>query len=276
MSFPYAEVIGDPVAHSKSPIIHKFWLTKLGLRGEYKATHVTADALAAHLDLRRADADWRGCSITIPHKMEVIAHLDRIDPSAAKLGAVNTVVVENEALIGYNTDVVGVREALSGEDWSGARVLVVGAGGAARAAVAAFEGIDAVEVMIFARNSEQLTALAAQPINVFIIGSPFYHLSYDVQFADLIINASPVGMVGRGNFGPDVLDAVACCDSLIVFDMVYEPLETPLLAAARARGLDTIDGLAMLIGQAAAAFERFYGVPAPREHDAELRALLTA
>jgi shikimate dehydrogenase len=271
-----AGVIGWPVAHSKSPLIHRFWLAKLGLDGDYGRFPVHPDGLGDAIRALPA-LGLRGVNVTVPHKVAVMAYLDRIDAVAAKVGAVNTVVVEDGKLVGYNTDVGGVREALAGDDdWTEATIVIVGAGGAARAAFAAFEGVEGVQVMVFARNHEQSAALVALPIDVVTNISPFSDLGGVIEFADVLINASPLGMTGRPDFDPWVYEAIARCDVLTVFDMVYAPLETPLLAAARARGLRTIDGLAMLIGQAAAAFELFFGAPAPREHDAELRARLTA
>lgn len=270
-----AGVIGWPVAHSQSPLIHRFWLAKMGIDGDYGRFAVHPQRLDDAIRALPA-LGLSGVNVTVPHKVAVMAHLDRVDAVAAKVGAVNTVVVEDGKLVGYNSDVTGVREALAGDgDWMEATIVIVGAGGAARAAFAAFEGVEGAQVMIVARNDEQSAALVARPIDVVTSTSPFCDLGDVIEFADVLINASPLGMAGRPDFESRVYEAIARCDVLTVFDMVYAPLETPLLAAARARGLRSIDGLTMLIGQAAAAFELFFGAPAPREHDAELRALLT-
>ena len=143
MTTPYAEVIGDPVAHSKSPLIHGFWLDRLGLGGEYRRAHVRSDGLADYFAARRADPAWRGCNVTIPHKQAVLAHVDWIDPTAAAIGAVNTVVPENGVLAGYNTDAVGFLEPLQPllerrHLFRMARIL--GTGGAARAVTHALVG----------------------------------------------------------------------------------------------------------------------------------------
>lgn len=268
-----AGVIGWPVAHSKSPLIHRFWLAKLGLDGDYGRFAVAPDRLGDAIRALPA-LGLAGVNVTVPHKVAVMVHLDRVDALAAKVGAVNTVVVEDGALVGYNTDVEGVSAALVGVGLAGASIVLIGAGGAARAAVAALSGVRAAELLVVARDAERAVDIT-RPFDVFGVGVPFAGLAAVVATADVVINASPLGMIGQPSFAPDVIAAVAW-SSAAVFDMVYAPLETPLLAAARARGLRTIDGLAMLIGQAAAAFALFYGAAAPREHDAELRALLVA
>ena len=267
-----AGVIGWPVAHSKSPLIHRFWLAKLGLDGDYGRFAVAPESLGDAIRALPA-LGLRGVNLTVPHKVAVLAYLDRIDALAAKVGAVNTVVVEDGALVGQNTDVDGCWAALAGVRLDGASVVIIGAGGAARAAVAALEGARTAEVLVVARDPAKAVAIT-RPFDLFGVGVPFEGLADRATTADVLINASPLGMAGQAVFDETVLDAVAG-GSATIFDMVYAPLETPLLAAARARGRRTIDGLAMLVGQAAAAFELFYGAAAPREHDAELRALLT-
>lgn len=106
-AIPYAEVIGDPIVQSKSPAIHGYWIRQLGLDADYRAAHVTAEGLADYLISRRADPAWRGCNVTMPHKQAVIPLLDRLDPLAARIGAVNTIVAEQGQLVGYNTDAAG-------------------------------------------------------------------------------------------------------------------------------------------------------------------------
>ena len=278
----HAEVIGDPIAQSKSPVMHGFWLQKLGLDGRYHRTRVEGGELAAFLESRRRDPDWRGCNVTIPHKVAVMPLLDRVEPQAAAIGAVNTIVPCDGALIGSNTDAGGflepLRERLASPDlWRVARVL--GSGGAARAIAHALAG-EGFTIVLIARDEERARALVGE-----LPGdhhtAPLSALAEPLDFdwgdqgdrLDLLVNATSLGMTGQPPLAvhPDQIPPGA-----IVYDAVYAPLETPLLAMARARGHAVIDGLSMLIGQGAAAFERFYGVRAPRAHDAELRALLTA
>ena len=279
----YAEVIGDPIAHSKSPLIHGFWLDRLGIAASYRATHVGPAALGGYLADRRADPDWRGCNVTNPHKQAVMAHLDRIEPRAAAIGAVNIVVREGNALVGYNSDCGGFLEPLRpllARPHLFKLARIIGSGGAARAIAHALwhEGFTLV---LIARDPAQAAALLApfDPARVHVGRLADWATPTDFAFddragiLDLVVNATPLGMAGQP---PLAIDFSHVPPGAIIYDIVYAPLETPLLAEARRRGHATIDGLAMLIGQAAAAFERFFGKAPPREHDAELRALLTA
>ncbi len=280
----YAEVIGDPIAQSKSPTIHKFWLGQLGLAADYRACHVAAGGLADYFSVRRKDPDWRGCNITMPHKQAAIALVDRLDPLAARIGAINTVVRSPRGeLTGYNTDAAGFLEPLlpllaETHLWRTARI--VGAGGATRAIIAALAD-KGFTLVLAARDSARARALLDElaPEGEHHT-PPLSHFAAQTDFAfddrehllDLVVNASPLGMAGQP---PLQFDLSHVPPRSTVYDIVTNPVETPLLAAARAAGLPTIDGLAMLIGQAAVAFEKFFGAPAPRQDDAELRDLLT-
>ncbi len=284
MSGAYAEVIGDPIAQSKSPRIHGFWLSKLGLPHEYRAAHVTSAGLADYLASRRTDADWRGCNVTMPHKQAIIPLLDQLEPLARTIGAVNTVVrQEDGSLTGFNTDAPGFLEPLqplldSKHLFRMARII--GAGGASRAIVAALSRRGFVLVLA-ARDPAKAQALLDElasgddhhAVDLAHFGDPT-DFTFDDRNGclDLIVNASPLGMTGQP---PLLFDFSHVPPGSAVYDIVTDPLETPLLKAARGAGLEVIDGLAMLIGQAAAAFEYFFGRPAPREYDAELRELLT-
>ena len=280
MSVPYAEVIGDPVAHSKSPLIHNFWLAKLGIAAEYRKTQVRPEELATFLAERRRDPEWRGCNVTVPHKEAVIACLDRLDPLAGRIGAVNTIVRDGDDLIGHNSDAPGFMEPLDeiiASDESFRSAILIGAGGAARAI--AFALADrGMTVFVLNRNPMRAAALMGDSGCGPSWAEPE---AYDLGLAQerrivgnwLIINATSLGMTGKP---PLEFSLRQVDEEAVIYDIVYAPLETPLLAEARARGMRTIDGIQMLVGQAAAAFALFFGVPAPREHDAELRALLTA
>ena len=262
---PSAGVIGWPVAHSKSPTIHRFWLGKLGLDGDYSRFPVQPENLGTAIRALPA-LGLRGVNVTIPHKVAVMAHLDRIDAAAAAVGAVNTVHVTADGLVGYNTDVAGIAGPIAHLALAGRPVVILGAGGAARAALAVARQLDG-PVTLVNRSADRATALLAEMQVAGTVQAPGVAL----PAAALLINATSLGMTGQPPLDIDLtpLAADAC-----VFDCVYAPLDTPLLQAARARGLTTIDGLSMLIGQAAAAFELFYGAPAPRQFDDALRALL--
>jgi shikimate dehydrogenase len=276
MTKPYAEVIGDPISHSKSPTIHNFWLEKLGIDAEYRICHVRPEGLADYFASRRADPDWRGCNVTIPHKQAVQPHIDRQDDKAKAIGAVNTVWRDPSGkLTGTNTDVDGVCDVLAEIDLKGQDVCVLGAGGAARAAFAALASQGCAVVLVMARNPK-MAVKVADSCGVFGVGVPFEAGSTAFCEAMLTINATQLGMTGAERMPGFVLSEIGeMAQGGLVFDMVYAPLETDLLAAARRQGIRTVDGLVMLIGQAAKAFEYFFGVAPPRERDAELRELLT-
>jgi len=161
MSIPYAEVIGDPIIQSKSPVIHGLWLRKLGLTGDYRHAHVRAQDLADYIAQRRKDPDWRGCNVTMPHKQAIMPLLDRLDPLAGQVGAVNTVVPVDGQLVGFNTDVDGVAEPLRKLAIAdGAHAYVIGAGGAARAGVVGVAKAGRFVVDVFNRTPEKADPLA--------------------------------------------------------------------------------------------------------------------
>lgn len=283
MTMPYAEVIGDPIAQSKSPLIHRFWLAELGLAGDYRATRVRAGDLADFFAVRRADSGWRGCNVTVPHKQAVIAHLDRIDPVAEAIGAVNVIVPEDGGLCGYNSDADGFLEPLRpllARPHLYRMARIFGAGGAARAVTHALAG-EGFDPVVLARDAGKARAFLeslgiakghAAALSDFAAPTDFAFDDRSGLF-DLVVNTTPLGMTGQP---PLTIDFSHVPPGAVVYDIVYAPLETPLLAEARARGLRTIDGLEMLVGQAAAAFARFFGKAAPRERDADLRAILVA
>jgi shikimate dehydrogenase len=285
VSRPYAEVIGDPIAQSRSPAIHGFWLGKLGIEADYRAAHVRVEDLAAYLAERRTDAAWHGCNVTMPHKQAILPHLGKLHPLAERIGAVNTVVRETTgSLTGYNTDVAGFIEPLRPllEDRHLFRMArVLGTGGAARAVVTALADENVVIVLAGRDPTKARVLLDELDPGGEHHATNLAHFADPTDFAfddragcfDLIVNASPLGMAGQP---PLAFDFSHAPPGSVVYDIVTHPVETPLLQAARAAGFRTIDGLAMLIGQAAAAFEKFFGQPPPRQHDAELRALLGA
>lgn len=283
MTTPYAEVIGDPIAHSKSPVIHGHWLRQAGIEGDYRATHVRPDELAGYFAARRKDPAWRGANVTIPHKQAVIPFLDRLDPAAKKIGAVNTVRREDGKLVGYNTDFNGFLEPLRpalAQPHLFRMARIFGAGGAAKAVAHALWA-QGFTIVVAARDLDQARALRAtfEPDETLI--APLGHFAEPTDFAwddrggvfDLVVNTTSLGMTGQP---PLLVDFSHIPPGATVYDIVYAPLETPLLAEAKARGHRTIDGLAMLIGQAAEAFELLFGIAAPRAADAALREKLVA
>ncbi len=269
MDRPYAEVIGDPIAHSKSPIIHGFWIEQCGIDAAYRAAHVFPDDLADYIKTRSADPNWRGCNVTIPYKEAVLNLVADPGGVGQSIGAMNTILRDdNDVLIGTNTDAAGFVSPLIAAGWEGKSAAIVGSGGAARAIIYGLKHIGVSDFTIIARNALKAMGLLSQ------LGVKGRVIGFDKPLPPvaLLANASPMGMNGQDAYAPDLSPLPA---DAVVYDAVYVPLDTPLLQAADASGLAVIDGLEMLVGQAAAAFELFFGVPAPRDDDDALWALLT-
>lgn len=270
MTLPYAEVIGDPIAHSKSPLIHMFWLKKLSIDAEYRKTQVPPDTLSDWLDARRADPLWRGANLTIPHKEKILPLVADPEGLAASVGAMNIVVPDATGRPkGYNSDITGFAEPLGNVSLKGKSAALYGAGGAARAVLSALRGMGIAHVTILNRSEDRARDLLAQ----FNMPGQVLPLFAPLPAVALVVNSTALGMTGYDPLNPDLSGLPS---EAIVYDIVYAPLETELLVEASGRGLRTLDGLNMLIGQAAKAFELFFGAKAPREHDIELRALLAA
>jgi len=266
----FAEVIGHPISHSKSPLIHRYWLDKLGIVVDFHARDLLPENLGAYFDEMASDENWRGCNITIPHK---IAALDFVtDPGDVRgsIGAINTVFrSETGALVGTNTDAAGFYGPIADLPLAGETAIVIGAGGAARAVLFALAQADIGDVVILARNPLVAAGLLSH------FGLKGRVLSIDARLPDaaLLVNASPLGMKGQE---PLDIDLSPLPDHALVYDLVYAPIETALLKAAKARDLETVDGLEMLVGQAAVAFELFFGVAPPHDGEDALRAKLLA
>jgi shikimate dehydrogenase len=280
MGRPYAEVIGDPIGHSKSPAIHSFWLEALGLAGDYRATRVPAGGLAAYLKDRSRDPWWRGCNVTAPLKREAAALLGDPTGVCGWLGAVNCIFHSPLAPLPANTDVAGVGEALCGIHVAGARICLIGSGGAARAALCWLVGRNAGEVRILSREEGKAEALARMvPTEGATRLKPgtYAKAGEALSGATLIVHATPMGMSGGPPVRPELAEALAetAGPDTTFFDMVYAPVETGLLGIASDKGAACIDGLSMLIGQAAPAFQLFFGARPPRDRDQELREILT-
>ena len=266
----YAEVIGDPIAHSKSPAIHGFWLEKLGIDANYRACHVRPDELGEYFENRLQDTAWRGCNITVPHKIAAMDHV--ADPGGIRdtIGAINTVIHQPDgSVIGTNTDAAGFYSPIADLPLEGSTVAVIGTGGAAHAILFALARAQVGSVTLLARNPLKGAAILAR----FGLKGTVVALDVPLPPVAVLVNATQLGMVGQL---PLTLDLAPLPEDAVVYDIVYAPLRTSLLRAAEARGLATVDGLEMLIGQAALAFELFFGAAPPRQHDVELRTLLTS
>lgn len=264
-------VIGWPVAHSRSPLIHGFWLAAHGIDGSYEKAPVAPDDFVAFVEGMRARG-FVGGNVTIPHKAAAAARCDRLTVTAARLGSVNTLWFEGDVLWGDTTDGAGFLGALDQEapDWSARKGLavVLGAGGAAGPIVDALRGRGFDRVVVANRTLEKARALAAK------LGATAVALE-DVPpllaEADLLVNTTSAGMEGQGALA---LDPAALPAQAVVDDIVYVPAVTPLLRAARDRGLRTVGGLGMLLHQAVPGFARWFGVTP--QVTPELRALIEA
>ena len=257
--FGLAGIIGMPVAHSRSPVVHNYWLEEHGLPGRYVLLPVKPERLADALKGLVA-LGFRGVNVTTPHKQAVMPLLDHVDPMATRIGAVNTIVVEPDGTLrGFNNDGNGFLQSLRDEkaDWKpdDGPIVVVGAGGASRAILVALASQGAKEIRLVNRTRETADMLAhalGGPIKVV----PWEQRTQALEGAATLINATTQGSAGKTalDLPLDTLPRDA-----IVGDAIYVPQETPLLAAAKARGNRTVNGLGMLLNQARPAFQAWFG-----------------
>ena len=258
--FKLAGVLGWPITQSRSPVLHGHWLKQYGVNGTYLPLPVPPERLPDAIRGLRA-LGFSGCNVTIPHKLEVLKLMDVVDPVAQRIGAVNTVVVQNDGtLSGFNTDAYGFLASLRDvrPEWkaSAGPIVVLGAGGAARAVVVALLDDGASEIRLINRTIERAQELAqVDPSRIRVV--EWEKRTGALDGAALLVNTTSQGMVG---YPPLDIALDALPTGAMVCDIVYNPLETPLLAAARKRGNTTVDGLGMLLHQAVPAFEAFFGV----------------
>lgn len=262
-------VIGNPVEHSLSPAIHNAAFTELGLDFVYTAFRV--ENVAAALAGMRALENFRGMSVTIPHKIEVMKHVDEIPEVDRRIGSINTVINEGGRLRGFGTDGPGALRALQGAgvDVSGKSVLMIGAGGASRAiAFTLAEQAGPGRIAILDIDGKILEGLAADlakgtgtKIESALMGPD--SLAAAMEAADLIVNCTPVGMHPKTDNSPVPADLLR--PGQAVFDIVYTPLKTRFLREAGERGLQTVSGVDMFIYQAVLQFEQFTGAAAPED-----------
>lgn len=249
-------LIGYPTEHSLSPTIHSYWMKQNGIDGAYKLfTTPSARLRQTALHMRRK---VRGFNITVPHKEAVMEYLDRADALATRIGAVNTVIVEGETLSGTNTDAYGflenLRQGCGGTLPDLSNIVILGAGGAARAAIVALKDAGAKQITVSNRTLETAQKLAAE----FDVSATGWDVSGAcLTHATLMVNTTSLGMK---NHPPLNLSLQHLAASAVVYDIVYNPLETSLLKAAKGRGNSTVDGLGMLLFQAQKAFALWHGV----------------
>jgi shikimate dehydrogenase len=258
--FGIAGLVGWPVAHSRSPTIHNYWLDHYKIPGRYVLLPVPPEKLSLALP-GLAALGFRGCNVTTPHKQAVMPMLDRVDELARRIDAVNTIVVEKDGtLTGFNNDGNGFVQSLrdAKADWrpDAGPIVVLGAGGAARAVVASLAAQGAREIRLVNRTFERAQGIAKEfgpPVTAF----PWEQRNDALADVALLANATNQGMAGKPalDISLDRLPPHA-----LVGDLIYIPPETPLLAAARARGNMTVNGLGLLLNQARPAFQAWYGV----------------
>lgn len=251
-------VMGWPVSHSLSPALHRFWLEKYGIAGSYTAMAVMPDNLRHAFDLLLARG-FAGCNLTAPLKENALSMMDEHDESCLMSGAANTVVIRDGKMTGYNSDGFGFMESLKAAHpgWSGAHVTVLGTGGAARGVIASLKGSGASRFTLVNRTRQK----AEKIVKVFRFEScaevvDWEHRAEALQDATLVVNCTSLGMVDQ----PELeLDLKKLPETAIVADIVYRPLETPLLKAARLRGNPVLPGLGMLLHQGRLGFDFWFG-----------------
>ena len=267
----FAEVIGDPIDLSRSPEIHQYWLDALGIAADYGRCQVRADELASYVARVRANPLWRGSNVTMPLKRLALDRADEATDRAVAASAANLLLLRDGKLFAANTDVGAIATLVDRERKAGRRVgsvTLFGAGGAARAALVALKllGIDLVRIQ--ARDLGAASKLAVE-FGLALAPRPLT----DRVDSDALINATPLGMAGYACLNCDL---ALLHEGGLVFDMVSNPADTPLIAAARQRGLAVVTGLDMLVEQAATSFKLMFGADPPRDRDAELFARLQA
>ncbi len=267
--------MGWPVAHSRSPLLHGFWLKQGGIDGVYLPLRVQPGDIEQALRALPI-LGFRGCNLTIPHKQTALDVVDRVDPLARRIGAVNTIVVAEDGSLGAsNTDIYGFRENLRecAPGWNpmAATAVVLGAGGSSRAVIAALVDSGVAEIRIVNRTLSRAESLAAdlQTAATRIAVHPWDRISMVLEGAGLLVNTTSFGMSGEP---PLDLDLSPLPLSAPVVDIVYVPLETRLLASARRRGHPVVDGLGMLLHQGRPGFEAWFGVKV--QVSPELRAMI--
>jgi shikimate dehydrogenase len=258
-AYKKAAVIGYPVAQSLSPMMHQYWMQQRGIAGEYEAIEVRPEDLGAFVK-EAVKIGLSGFNVTVPHKIDILPFLDKIAPLARQMGAVNTVKINADGtLSGFNTDGIGLVKHLkaSAPEFAFDRpALILGAGGAARAAALGLLGENMPLVMISNRTRAKAEAIASEIGRGRMAVVDWDARTDGVSAAGLIINTTLLGMAGQQ---PLLLDLSKAATDTIIYDIVYKPLETDLLKNARAHGLRTVDGLGMLAHQGAAAFKIWFG-----------------
>lgn len=271
-AFIRAAVIGHPIAHSRSPLIHNYWIRHYGLEGAYEAIDIDPAALEARLkDL--ATEGYSGFNVTVPHKESVMKLCATLDSLAVEIGAVNTVCVRPGGLHGMNTDAYGfienIRQHAPGFQFAGKTAVILGAGGAARAAIVALRKENIGRIILLNRTRIKAEALVAEIGAGCTVAMEWERRPPILEMADLLVNTTSLGMNGQPSLDIDLAPLPL---PAIVNDIVYAPLLTPLLLAAKLRGNPVVTGIGMLLHQARPALQAWFGLMP--EVTAELEELI--
>lgn len=249
-------VLGYPVSHSLSPALHGHWLQRYGINGAYTSMAVPPAQLRQALDLLR-DRGFAGCNLTLPLKEGALSMMDAHDESCLMSGAVNTVVIRDGKFVGYNSDGFGFVESLKAQapGYSGARTVILGTGGAARGIIASLRAAGAGGFVLVNRTRDKAERVVKQ-FTLEAEIAPWEARAEALRDATLVINCTSLGMTGEAELD---LDLAHLPPTATVCDIVYRPLQTPLLAAAAARGNTVVEGLPMLLHQGRLGFEHWFG-----------------
>lgn len=272
MSFIKAGVIGHPIKHSKSPIIHNHWIAKYGLEGGYKAVDVDPDAFR---DAIKAliDEGYAGFNVTIPFKQKIMEFCTELDDTAKAIGAVNTVAVRDGKLYGFNTDAFGfienVHQSAFGDDFVHRPCVVLGAGGAARAIVYGLLQAGAQKIILMNRTRDKAEELSGMKPNRIEVRD-WSERSSALDGAGFLVNTTALGMTGKDRLE---ISLNAFPKDAVVSDIVYAPLKTELLAAAEVQGNQIVTGIGMLLHQARPAFEKWFGMLPDIDAELETKVL---
>ncbi len=272
MNFTRAGVIGYPIHHSKSPLIHSHWIEKYRLSGEYKAIEIPPDNLKDGVK-KLIDQGYAGFNVTLPHKQEIFKLCAQVDNVAKAIGAVNTVSIVDGVLHGTNTDAFGfienVRQSAFGVDFAHKHVVVLGAGGAARAIVYGLIEAGAERVVIANRTIDKahdIQAMNKEKIDV----CPWEERHQALKGAGFLVNTTALGLIGKDRLD---IDLSHLPEDAVVSDIVYAPLVTELLEQATLRGNQVVTGIGMLLHQARPAFERWFGILPDVDEELEKKVL---
>jgi shikimate dehydrogenase len=259
MSFIKCGVIGHPIHHSKSPLIHNHWIAQYGLQGEYKAIDIAAENLKDGVQ-KLIDEGYAGFNVTLPHKQEIFKLCAGVDDTARSIGAVNTVVIKNGELHGSNTDAFGfienVKHQAFGVDFAHKHAVVLGAGGAARAIVHGLIEAGAMKIILTNRTSDKAHEIAQANKNIIQVVE-WEKRDAALEGAGVLVNTTSLGMKGKDSL---IIDISRLPKEATVCDIVYAPLMTDLLQQAEHRGHQIVTGIGMLLHQARPAFEKWFGV----------------